>query len=331
MTERASILIVEDEAITAMELEDRLTNMGYTVVGVVSNGEDAIKKAGEMKPDLVLMDIMIMGDLDGIDTAEIIRKDFAIPIIYLTAYSDESILKRAKVTGPYGYIIKPFGQRELYANIEMTLHRNELEIAMKESRERAEFFLDLMGHDLSNINQAICGTLEFLLFDETLSDRVVDVINEALSQVNRGSQLITNVRKFKRIDEDPPELRSIDLFGALSSAVEVVQNDIPDKTTVLKTNLKPGSYSVMADEYLTDVFYIFLHNAMRFDPKDSVEIEIEVDVSEDEKNLSIQFIDCGKGIPDDSKNLVFARISLKDSGYLGSGIGLTLLKHIIDH
>ncbi len=124
---RARVLIVEDEAIVALDIQSRLRNMGYEVVRQVSSGEDAVAAARDIRPDLILMDIMLDGAMDGIQAAEAIRSESPIPIIYLTAYADETTLQRAKVTDPFGYIIKPFEDRELSVNIEMALYKNQMD------------------------------------------------------------------------------------------------------------------------------------------------------------------------------------------------------------
>lgn len=126
------ILIVEDEHIVAMGIKRMLKGLGYTVTGVASSGEDAISKAESTFPDLVLMDIMLKGELDGVEAAKEIKARFGMPVVYLTAYSDSNILERAKKTGPFGYIVKPFDEKDLHSNIEIALHRYRKE---KESLE----------------------------------------------------------------------------------------------------------------------------------------------------------------------------------------------------
>jgi len=128
------ILVVEDEVIVAMTIEDTLTKLGYEVVGSVTNGPDAIQKAGETRPDLILMDIRLKGDMDGIEAAQRIEALYGLPVIYLTAHSDQATLSRAIATQPYGYLIKPFRERELYTNIEMALHKHRV---LKKTREIA--------------------------------------------------------------------------------------------------------------------------------------------------------------------------------------------------
>ncbi len=129
------ILVVEDESIIAEDIQRSLQNLGYSVSAVVPSGERAIKKVEETSPDLILMDIVLQGKMDGIEAAEQIRSRFNIPIVYLTAYSDEKILERAKITEPFGYIIKPFKERELYINIEVALYKHKMEKKLLESKE----------------------------------------------------------------------------------------------------------------------------------------------------------------------------------------------------
>jgi PAS domain S-box-containing protein len=129
------ILVVEDEAIVAESLRIKLKKMGYIVISTASSGDEAIKKTEEYLPDLVLMDIVLQGEIDGIEAARQIRTNFNIPIIYLTAYSDEKTLLRAKITEPFGYIIKPFKERELQVAIEISLFKYDMERKLKERNE----------------------------------------------------------------------------------------------------------------------------------------------------------------------------------------------------
>lgn len=120
---QARIMIVEDERITAEDIHDILTHLGYTVTAVVSSGEEAIREAERTRPDLVLMDIRIKGEMDGIQAAREIRERFDIPVVYLTAHADRETLERAKLAEPLGYLVKPFQEPELQASIEMALHK----------------------------------------------------------------------------------------------------------------------------------------------------------------------------------------------------------------
>ncbi|MBF0541305.1 MAG: response regulator [Nitrospirae bacterium] len=129
------ILIVEDEWIIANDIRMNLQDMGYEVAAVVSTGEKAIKLARDLMPDLILMDIMLEGDMDGIDTAKHIHQELDIPFIYLTAYSDKRFINRSKETEPFGYLLKPFKSREIQIVIEIALYKHKMERNLKESQK----------------------------------------------------------------------------------------------------------------------------------------------------------------------------------------------------
>jgi len=123
---KPKILIVEKERIIAIDIKNSLHRMGCEVMEILSSGEEVIRKVKEEKPDLILMEITLEGALDGIETAEIISSKYDIPVIYLTAYSDRETLQRAKITEPYGYLIRPFDSREIEIAIEMAFIKRGL-------------------------------------------------------------------------------------------------------------------------------------------------------------------------------------------------------------
>ncbi|WFN34132.1 response regulator [Methanogenium sp. S4BF] len=139
------ILIVEDEAIIAMELRETLEHLGYTVVGNELRGEDAIRAAGKLRPDVVLMDIHLKGQMDGIEASDRIARRYDIPVIFTTAHSDRETLSRAIRTQPYGYIIKPFSERDLYSNIEMALHKHRVKSRLEGSPEMVDSALNMIA------------------------------------------------------------------------------------------------------------------------------------------------------------------------------------------
>lgn len=149
----AKILVVEDDGIIADRLKTILAKLEYDVVGAVASGEEAVLKASENSPDLVLMDIYLAGDMNGIEAAEKIREKFDIPVVYLTAYSTDDLLKQARVTEPYGCLVKPVQDREIHATIEMALYRHELETKLKAN----ERWLDTT---LRSIGDAVIATDE---------------------------------------------------------------------------------------------------------------------------------------------------------------------------
>lgn len=157
---KARILVVEDELITARHIERSLVRMGYEVAAVLSYGEAAVEKVPELKVDLVLMDIRLKGRMDGVEAAELIRSQYNIPIVYLTAYSDEETLVRTRFTTPHGYVLKPFQERELRIIIEIALYKHRVENELDESRQWYETTLKCIGEAVVTVDNE--GTVTFL-------------------------------------------------------------------------------------------------------------------------------------------------------------------------
>jgi AmiR/NasT family two-component response regulator len=121
------ILVIEDEAIVAADIQDRLEVLGYEVAGWGTTGAEALELARTTKPDLILMDIMLKGPMNGIQAAHQVRIELSLPVIFLTANSDEAVLEKAKVSEPFAYLLKPFEERQLRTNIEMALYKSRME------------------------------------------------------------------------------------------------------------------------------------------------------------------------------------------------------------
>ncbi len=194
MKSKPKILVVEDEQITALEIKTSLNKLGYDAPVSVMSGEEAVAKAEEIRPDLVLMDIHLKGKMDGVEAAKKIQKTLNLPIIYLTANTDDRTLQRAKIAEPYGYVLKPFEMRELHSNIEMALYRHKMEIALRESEQKYrsifESFLDLyyqtnMEGIILNVSPS-CKAISGWKPEEVIGRRVLDLFPER----ERGEQLI---------------------------------------------------------------------------------------------------------------------------------------------
>ncbi|MBD3883882.1 EAL domain-containing protein [Phormidium tenue FACHB-886] len=142
---QTKILVVEDEIIVATDIQTTLLSLGYDVLDIASTGEEAIQKAQELQPDLILMDIRLQGEIDGVQAAEQIAEQLSIAIIYLTAYADDPTLERAKLTHPMGYILKPFEERELYTTIEIALHKHQMEKQLKANHQWLSTVLQSIG------------------------------------------------------------------------------------------------------------------------------------------------------------------------------------------
>ncbi len=191
--EAASLLVVEDELITAQDIKNILIENGYNVPATVRTGEDAIHTAGTVHPDLVLMDIYLPGAIDGVEAARRIKSLYNIPIIYITAHSDEITLQRAKCTGPYGYILKPINRYELYSTIETALYKHNLEKLLIESEEKYRqlfssvsdsiiiFNIDTL--DIIDANHAALALYGYTR-DEIAGLKMTDLSNEPAHTIN---------------------------------------------------------------------------------------------------------------------------------------------------
>jgi two-component system, response regulator PdtaR len=170
------IMIVEDERITAMDIQRTLSKMGYTVCGTASSGSEAIQQAESLLPDVILMDITLQGDMDGVEAADRIKTRFDIPVIYLTAHADNGTVDRAKTSEPHAYLLKPFRERELNIAIEIALYKHKME------QERKALTLKLQEalaqvRTLSGI-LPICCSCKKIRDDKGYWQRVEEYISE---------------------------------------------------------------------------------------------------------------------------------------------------------
>jgi putative two-component system response regulator len=148
-----NILVVEDEWVVANQICKNLRDFGYTVCSTASTGDEAIERAEAERPDLILMDIVLNGKMDGIEAADRITSQFDIPVIYLTSYTDQEYIERAKQTKPFGYLVKPYHLKELYANIEMALHKHRIDKEIKD-------YLDSLIRCYTGTMKAFSGAIE---------------------------------------------------------------------------------------------------------------------------------------------------------------------------
>ncbi len=183
---KAKIMVVEDEGIEALDIQNRLIGLGYECPEIVLSGDNAVQKAGEINPDLVLMDIMLHGETDGIAAAEQIQASLDIPIIFLTAYANEDTLQRAKITEPYGYIVKPFRERDLHITIDMALYKHGME---KKLREREKWF----ATTLRSIGDAVIAT------DQDVVITFINAVAQCLTGWSEAEALGRNLGEVFRI------------------------------------------------------------------------------------------------------------------------------------
>ncbi len=205
--EKIRILIVEDEGLIARDIENMVRNAGYEVCGVASSGEESIEMADHTQPDLILMDIILRGDMDGVEAAEKIRERYSIPVIYLTAHTDENTLQRAKLTEPLGYTLKPVEQKELMTVIEMAVYKHQMELKLKEREE-------WLGTILQSIGEGVIAT------DRLGNITFMNPVAEKLTGWNQGESIdkpITSVLHL--VDEDTGKLLRVSISELICERV----------------------------------------------------------------------------------------------------------------
>ncbi|MHA1481292.1 MAG: ATP-binding protein, partial [Candidatus Thorarchaeota archaeon] len=209
--------------------------------------------------------------------------------------------------------------------VERMKAKDQMEVAWT----RAEFFNDLMAHDLNNVHQGLLTTLELMLYDESFPAEYRGRAEAALGQVQRSLDLIANVRKFSHIDKlGRADLKRTDVYSVLMDAIIAVEHTFPNKRLAPNISFKLGQHFVMIDEFFVDVLYNLLHNSMKFDGDEEVKVDISADMDERREYLEIRIADYGSGISDDQKDKLFTRLGPTKAS--GSGIGLTLVKRIIE-
>ncbi len=206
--------------------------------------------------------------------------------------------------------------------------RVEAETQREEAKARAEFFNDLMAHDINNMHQGIMASLELILEDDELPDHLRNIADRALNQVNRSVSLINNVKKFTMINQGDIQLEKTDPAEALIVAIETVKQSFPNRPINVKTNISKKEYCIMANEFLQDVFYNLLHNSVKVTVNNEVEIEVEVTLTQAGEFLRFDFLDWGGGLDDTMKQTILT--SLDERVRRVSGVGLTLVKQIVN-
>jgi signal transduction histidine kinase len=202
---RPQVLVVEDELVVARDIEQQLADLGYHCVGLCTRGEQAVQMASTLRPDLVLMDIQLAGPMDGIEAASAIRADIGSPVVFLTAFAAEEVIERAKLSEPFGYILKPFTERELRTVLAMALYKHQAEARLRsttrqlkalsqrvleaQEQERRRVAMELhdeLGQSLTaiKINLQLSQRLQAAAPPQ-LTSETIRIVEDALQQVRR--------------------------------------------------------------------------------------------------------------------------------------------------
>jgi len=339
-----TILIVEDDGILVAQLQDRLTGLGYTALEPVDSGEAAIAAVMARPPDMVLMDIKLAGAMDGITAAGRIQSAADIPIVYLTGYSQDLLLQQAKVTAPYGYLVKPVGERDLAATLEMALYRHTLDRQLRESekevRRKAKEcqekndelirFTHAVSHDLRSplvTIQTFQGHLErdIRSQDATRMEKDLGYIRNAADKMGR---LLDELRRLSRVGRIVNPSEEAPLQAIVKEALDLVAGRITARG--VRVDLTEESVVLFGDRTrLVEVFMNLVDNAVKFmGDEPAPRVEIGVKQAGWEPVLFVR--DNGIGIDPELQPLVFGLFHKLDPDSQGEGIGLALVKRIVE-
>ena len=346
---KGNILIVEDERVVALNLQDQLEKLGFQVYGVVASGEEALRQITGKKPDLVLMDIKLKGTMDGVEAAALLRNQFKLPVVYLTAYADETTLERAKATEPLGYLVKPFTHRDLRVTIELALSKHRLVVERQELEaerrqvQKMESLGALAGgiaHDLNNLLSAILGNAEMAMTKISSDSKVRFNLQEILTAGNRTRELVKQILSFCRQVE--PRAQPIQLAVVIEETLRLLRATLPTSVAI-RTHLDLGLRPILGDS--TQIQQVLLNlctnaeHAMR-EKGGLLEVRLEItDVQPKAvtfgpqlklgKYQRITVRDTGSGIrPEVLENIFEPFFTTKDIGE-GTGMGLAVAQGLI--
>jgi signal transduction histidine kinase len=347
--QKVKILIVEDESLVAFDLQRMLINLNYEVIGIVSSGDKAIKKAVEEKPDLIIMDIMLNGIMTGVEAAARIKETESIPIIYLTAYADAETLKSAKATEPHGYILKPFEEKVLVSTIEMAIYKSRIEeklIAsekkhrllakeLEDLNEKKDQFYSIISFNLRDPLDSVMSFSEILKneYKELSPEDIQLYISSLYLSSKQIYSLLNNLVQFSRI-----QIRDMDFNPKNMMLRDVVEknitalNSVSEKKGIKIVNYVNKDISIFADQNMINtIFTNLLSNSIKYSYKNSM---VEVSANKENPFVKISIEDKGVGMDRESLNKIFVlnvkKITPGTENELGTGLGLLLTKEFVE-
>jgi signal transduction histidine kinase len=349
---RERIMIVEDERIIAFDLQKCLENSGYTVAAIAATGEQAITIAAEIHPDLVLMDVMLKGKMSGIDAAAEISSRLNIPIVYLTAYSDAANLQKAKMTQPFGYIVKPFVESQLITTIEIALSKHQTELvirkALEQEKEKIKIksnFVSIVSHEFRNPLSNISTCTDLLMnYGHKLTDaKKNEYMSHIQTSVKHLDDLLSDVLLMSKAEVVTCQFKPapLDLENFAKNLVAQMQlnaSQMHNITLTIHSGATPGNLSFLPqkkqfpyldEKLLRHILTNLLSNAIKYSPQGGT-VSLEIFCLSGEVIFRIQ--DEGIGIPEaDQENLFSSFQRGSNVGSIpGNGLGLAIVKNYVD-
>lgn len=337
------VLLVEDESVVALDIAHQLEGLGYAVVGPVDNGVDAIERATAEGPDLVLMDIRLNGEMDGIESADAITQSIDVPVIYVTAYSDRNSVERAKQSTPSGYILKPFQERELSIAIELAVYRHAAEQRLEEARRKAEMaarakddFLARVSHELRTPLNSILGMTSLAI------ERAVDAEQLQYLQIARSSagvlnRLIGDILDFSKAASGDLGLvaETVPVSELVHDATKELLPAAREKGIALYLLVEAEADRVIRTDggRLAQMLTALVGNAVKFTDAGEIRVAVGWSAESAEREcLTISVSDTGPGVPAEEIDRLLEPFQQADSVLTrqngGAGIGLTLVENV---
>ncbi len=334
------ILIVEDETIVALDMRARLESLGYVVVGTAPSSEIAIALAKKFEPHLVLMDIKLHGDTDGVETARRIRKAREVPVVFVTAYTDEVTLKSVQSSSSYGYIVKPYHERELRIAIELALSKFSYEKKIVEAKEMAEaqdraksLFLSNISHELKTPLNAIIG------FTDLASGLAEDPeLREYIYMASRGARKlessINSLLDYTKLESGAliPVFSEFGIEDMLLRSWEPYAAEAYAKGLALGLSLDPALPPTLHGDagHISEIIKNLLENAVKFTESGYISLSARRETVDGRSMMQISILDSGRGIPAEYRETIFQRFTQFDASYTrlvgGMGLGLSLVQ-----
>lgn len=346
------ILVVEDDAVARLDIQAALERAGYEVIGMASSGEEAIRQADSLNPALVLMDIRLEGAMDGVEAANEIVRRFDIPIIFLTVYADDETLHWAKVSGPYGYLLKPVDHVELKSAIEVGLYKHQMERELRNAKAAAEAanraktsFLATISHELRTPMSGVLGMTELLLLSDLENpyrENVQLIKDSAMSLLSVLNQIID----YSKLEASTLKIREVDfrLEDLVTGVLSQYEKTVDAKGVKLEYSISsevPGW--VRGDSAkIRQVVGNLINNAVKFTRAGQVMVDISPvqcgvgDVPAFGENaivIQVLIKDSGIGIPQDKLADIFESFTLAEDHLFhssgGLGLGLAIVNRLV--
>lgn len=338
MTEKISILIVEDELITAMDIQKHLEDMDYSIPGIAGTGREAIDMADTARPDLVLMDVSLRGDMKGTEAARQIVTRRRLPVIFLTAYSDSETIQEALVSKPYGYLTKPFSMRDLCVAVEIALFKFRMELETEaETLKIKNEFLANMSHEMRTPLNAIIGFASLMEIESTgsLTKLQREYLKDIVVSSDHLLDLVNNIMDLSTLESGRIELHpeKVSLTQLTEQTLRLLEPLATSRGIELVLAAENLPFHAIVDPLrFRQILCNYLSNAIRFSFDGSV---VEVILRpETENTFRLEVRDHGVGIQEEDIHRLFQPFTQLDAGAgknaQGSGLGLALTKRLVE-